>query len=209
MRKLRFIVFLCALANSPKVFSQMHRGVFQSTKVGATLISYTGPANSSFSEGSPGHGVEFSIDSGSGFLRYYYRARINQSLGSQRFVKNGSTFFTDYDYYSIEPEIGVDVYPVHRNERGLNIYLWGSGNLSYNYLDLKTVPSTIKVDPKSQALGYGFGGGIGFELIMVTTKNGRRIMVYSEMGFREGIAPIAGQTAFEVSGLTASLGFGF
>jgi hypothetical protein len=34
-------------------------------------------------------------------------------------------------------------------------------------------------------------------------------MIYSELGFREGIVPLAGQSAFEVSGLTASLGFGF
>jgi hypothetical protein len=209
MRKLTVVAFLLTGLSSLQVFAQIHRGVFQSTKVGATLTSYTGPANTSFSEGSPGHGMEFSIDSGSGFLRYYYRARVNASLGSQNFIKSGTKFFTDYDFYSIEPEIGVDVYPVHRNERGLNIYLWGSGNLSYNYLDLKTVPSTVKVDPKSQSLGYGFGGGIGFELIMHTTKSGKRIMIYSELGFREGIVPLAGQSAFEVSGLTASLGFGF
>jgi len=71
------------------------------------------------------------------------------------------------------------------------------------------VPSGVKVDPKSQALGYGFGGGIGFEFIMHTTKDGKRLMIYSEAGFRQGEAPIAGQTAFQVGGLTAAIGFGF
>lgn len=209
MRTLSAAVIFFALVIAPNAFAQRTRGAFRSTKIAGTITSYTGPAKSSFSEGSPGHGVEFSVDSGSGHFRYYYRARLNQSLGSQNFIRSGTTFFTDYDYYSIEPEIGFAIYPVQRGERGLNIYLWGSGNLSYNYLDLRTVPTGVKVDPKSQALGYGFGGGIGFEFIMRTTKDGKRLMIYSEAGFRQGEVPLAGQTAFQVGGLTAAVGFGF
>jgi len=209
MRMLFAAVFILSVAIAQDAFAQRTRGTFRSTKIAATITSYTGPANTSFAEGSPGHGIEFSVDSGSGHFRYYYRARINQSLGSQNFVKGTTVYFTDYDYYSIEPELGFALYPVQRGERGLNIYLWGAGNLSYNYLDLRTVPTGIKVDPKSQALGYGFGGGIGFEFIMHTTKDGKRLMVYSEAGFRQGEVPLAGQTAFQVGGLTAAIGFGF
>src|SRR5689334_12722701 len=137
MRQLVAAIFIISLIVTSDAFAQRSRGTFRSTKIGITITSYTGPANESFSEGSAGHGMEFSVDSGSGYLRYYYRARINQSLGSQNFIKNNTVFFTDYDYYSIEPEIGFALYPVQRGERGLNIYLWGSGNLSYNYLDLR------------------------------------------------------------------------
>lgn len=209
MRTLCAAIFVFAIVFAADAFAQRTRGAFRSTKIAGTITSYTGPKNSSFAEGSPGYGMEFSVDSGSGHFRYYYRARLNQSLGSQNFVKNGTVFFTDYDFYSIEPEIGFAVYPVQRAERGLNIYLWGAGNLSYNYLDLRTVPTGVKVDPKSQALGYGFGGGIGFEFIMHTTKDGKRLMIYSEAGFRQGEVPLAGQTAFQVGGLTAAVGFGF
>ena len=189
--------------------AQIHRGLFRSTKVGFTTTNYAGPAKNSFAEGSPSYGLELSIDGGNSYTRYFYRARVNESIGGQNFIKNGTTYFSNYEFYSVEPEIGGALYPVQRQEHGLNIYLWVVGNLSYNFLNLKSVPSTVNVDPKSQALGYGAGGGIGFELIFASTKGGNKLMVYSEVGFRDGTAGLAGQNSFEVSGLTASVGFGF
>lgn len=189
--------------------AQMRRGTFRSTKVGATTYNYTGANKTSFSSGSPGYGAELSVDAGSGFTRYFFKARFNQSSGSQNFLHSGTTYFSNYEFYSIEPEIGFALFPVQRMERGLNIYLWGVGNASYNYLELKSIPTTINVDPKGQALALGFGAGLGFEFVMRTTKDGKRLMLYSEIGFRQSQVTLAGVKNFEVGGMTASLGFGF
>ncbi len=185
------------------------RGVTGSTKIGATLMNFTGPEHTSFSEGSPAYGVEFSVDGGSGQLKYFYRARINSANGLQEFIKSSTTFTSEYEFFSVEPELGFTIYPVQRGDSGVNIYFWGTGNISYNYLEIKTIPSSVTIDPKSQALGYGFGGGIGLELVYDTSNDGKRLMIYSEVGFRQGTAPLAGQVDFEVGGLVASVGFGF
>lgn len=186
-----------------------NRGGFKSTKLGLTLSNYAGAINTSFAEGSPGYGIEVSVDSGSGYFRYFFKGRLNQSIGRQDFIKGTTVYNTEYEFISVEPEIGIALYPVQRQERGMNIYLWGTGNLSYNYLDLKTVPTTVSVDPKGQALGYGFGGGVGLELILGSSKGGSRYLVYTEVGFRQATAQLAGQREFDISGLNAAIGVGF
>lgn len=185
-------------------------GEFKAKKLGVTMQNYTGPAYTSFSDGSSGYGGEISTDAGGKHLRYFFRARFNRAQGRQDFKKSSTIYNSRYDFMSFEPELGISLYPVARNERGLNIYLWGSGHLSYNYLELMNIPSTVTgVDPKSQDFGSGYGGGVGLEFVIGGSKTAGKFMLYGELGFRENFAPLAGANSFEISGMTASLGFGF
>lgn len=187
------------------------RGGFDSTKIGLTQQIYTGPSKSSFADGSPAYGLELSVDSGTEYFRYFFKTRFNTSSGSQNFLKNTTTYFTKYDYMSFEAELGGAFYPIARQDKGLNIYLWGVGSISYNYLVLKNVPSTVNVDSKSQEFGTGYGGGLGFEYVIGRGK-GRsvgRYSIYSELGFRNTYASLAEQKDFQVSGMTIALGVGF
>ena len=197
------------LLQSSTVFALSRKGQFQSTKLGATQQNYTGNDHASFANGSPAYGVELSIDTGGNHLRYFFKARINHSFGSQNFTKGSTTFFSKYDYTAIEPELGVALYPVARDEKGLNIYVWGVASISYNYLSINTVPSTVAIESKGQEFGTGYGAGIGFEYILAALRTGQKIMVYSEVGFRDASAALAGLEVFEVSGMTVSLGLGF
>lgn len=184
-------------------------GEFQSTKVGYIQENFTGANGQSFSKGSPSYGVELSIDSGGSHLRYYFKTRITSSIGSQIFTKSGTSYFSKYDYTSIEPELGVSLFPVARKDKGLNIYFWGVGGISYNNLSIESAPSYLNIKPKAQEFGTGYGAGLGFELIALATRGGQKLLLYSEVGFRDYRAPLAGLKAFEVSGMTFSLGFGF
>ncbi len=208
------IAILLTLLFSIEAYSQSmrNRGGFKSTKIGATLSNYAGSINTSFAEGSPGYGVEVSVDNGSGYFRYFFRGRFNQSIGRQNFIKGTTVYNSEYEFFSVEPEIGLALYPVQRQEKGMNLYLWGSGSVSYNYLNLKDVPTTVSVDPKGQALGYGFGGGVGLELLLGggSSKGGsRHYLIYTEIGFRQATAQLAGQREFDISGMNASVGVGF
>ena len=204
------LVFVILILLSSKAHSAMKKaGEFQSTKVGYIQQNFTGAAGTSFSYGSPSYGIELSIDSGSNFLRYFFKTRITTSIGSQNFVKSGTTYFSKYDYTSIEPELGAAFFPVARNDRGLNIYFWGVGGVSYNNMSVESAPANLNIKPKAQEFGTGYGAGMGFELITLATRSGQKLLVYSEIGFRDYRTPLAGLGAFEVSGMTFSLGFGF
>ncbi|MGZ3692470.1 MAG: hypothetical protein ACXVAX_13260 [Pseudobdellovibrio sp.] len=208
-RILKCLLAILFLFYAEVSLAEMQRGTFKSTKIGLTSDNYTGADKLSFASGSPGYGAEISIDAGSSYYRYFFKARFSQSLGYQNFIANKVTYATNYNFVTVAPEIGVSLYPVQRKEHGLNIYLWGVGNVSYDYLELQKVPSTVKVDSKEQSWALGYGAGIGFELIMATTKDGKRLMLYSEVGFRESSVDLTGNSGFEVGGLTASVGFGF
>lgn len=198
------LIFGCNL-----VFAVTRKGEFQSTKVGFIQQNFTGADKQSFAKGSPSYGVELSIDSGGEYLRYFFKTRVTNSIGSQNFLNNGATFFSKYEYTSIEPEIGATFFPVARNDRGLNLYLWAVGGVSYNNLSIESVPTGSTIKPKAQEFGTGYGAGLGFELIALTTRGGKRLLLYTEVGFRDYRAPLAGLNAFEVSGMTFSAGFGF
>ena len=206
---LKFLLFIFILLPSLNVFALRKKGQFQSTKIGATQQNYTGSNSASFANGSPSYGVELSIDAGGNYLRYFFKTRINHSFGSQNFTKAGTTFFSKYDYTAIEPELGVAFYPIARDEKGLNIYVWGVANISYNYLAINSVPATVSMESKGQEFGTGYGAGIGFEYILVATRSGKKILLYSEVGFRDSSAALAGLSVFEISGMTVSLGLGF
>lgn len=203
-------VFITSFLLSVSAFAVMKRpGEFQSTKVGYIQQNFTGADGTSFSKGSPSYGIEISIDSGGSYLRHFFKTRITSSIGSQNFIKSGTSYFSKYDYTSIEPELGLAFFPVVRNDRGLNIYFWGVAGVSYNNLALESAPPSLNIKPKSQEFGTGYGAGMGFELIMLATRSGQKLMAYSEAGFRDYRTPLAGLSSFEVSGMTFSLGFGF
>jgi hypothetical protein len=207
---MHWLLLLIFLIQSSLVFgAPTRKGHFQSTKLGATQQNYTGNDRASFANGSPAYGVELSIDTGGNHLRYFFKARINNSIGSQNFTKGTTTFFSKYDYTAIEPELGLALYPVSRDEKGLNIYLWGVASISYNYLSINSVPANVAIESKGQEFGTGYGAGIGFEYILAALRTGKKIMVYSEVGFRDASAAMAGLEVFEVSGMTVSLGIGF
>ena len=128
--------------------------------------------------------------------------------GSQNFSNSGTVFNSKYKFSQFSPEIGVSLFPIPRKEKGVNIFLWGLGAISYNNLELKNLPTPTLLQTKEQAFGYGYGGGLGLEMIVATSRAGNRYLIYSELGFRAEQANLA-NTNFEISGMTYSLGFGF
>jgi hypothetical protein len=208
-------LFLMSFIIGSSAFAQTRMlsrsGEQKSKKFGLTFQNYTGPIYKSFTEGSPAYGFELSIDDGGKHFRYFFKARANHSQGRQNFRKNNIIYLSKYEFMNAEPEIGVSFFPVARSDRGLNIYLWGAGNISYNYLHLMNIPTTVNgVDPKSQQFGAGYGGGVGFDLLFSGgSRTSGKQMLYAEIGFRESFVAQAGYERFEISGLAAVFGFGF
>ena len=121
----------------------------------------------------------------------------------------------------MSPELGVSFYPVRRGDKGLNLYVWGAGIASYNYLEIDPISTTsgttttsvtrfTKLKNKDQGYGLGGGAGIGFEMMFGGGgRSGGRFLIYGEVGFREQSAQLASSTEFQLQSVSYSLGFGF
>lgn len=214
---LLFVILISASLSWGQSRFRAGGGTAKTTKIGVSYSNYTGPDNTSFSKGNSGFGLEASIDDGGKYLRYYFKAAGDYSNGSQAFIKNTTVYTSKYEYFAISPEIGLSLYPVARRDRGLNIYVFGFGQVSYNYLNIMNIPPTVTgVNAKSQEFGAGYGGGVGVELnwsggmgLSSVKDTAGRNVIYAELGFVNSYAPLAGQNRFELSRIKATLGYGF
>lgn len=191
-------------------------------KIGYVYDNYSGTTNKSFTEGQPGQGLEISIDNGGEYFRYFIKSRFIYSSGTQNFLDGAAIVKSNYTLLHLAPEIGASVYLVSRKNKGLNLYLWGSGMLSYSMLELSPISSTSSstgsttsvteysiLSKKDQGFGYGFGAGVGIEYIISITSQMRQKMIYADIGFREQNANLAKKDDFQINTLSFSLGFGF
>ena len=203
------LLIILSLSFPLTVEAQEGVNAFQATKIGLITQQYVGSRDKSFSEGGAGYGAELSVDKGNTFFRYFFKTRIMTSEGKQNFLNSGTEFLSPYKFIQFAPEVGISFYPTSRRNKGLNVYLWGIGTVSYNNLEISNLPSPTLLNSKDQSIGYGYGSGVGFEFILWTAKNSSYYMAYGEVGFRDERTNLANVNQFQVSGLTVSLGFGF
>lgn len=185
-------------------------------KFAVSTESYTGTKNKSFSGSNQAYGGEIGVDAGFNFLRYYAKLKVHSSSGKQNFLDNTVETRSNFSLLQIAPEIGLALYPVGRNERGLNLYFFGGGLFSMNLLELKPIsiaatnaPATTftKLQTKQQGYGYGFSGGIGFEIVFGNNKSSKK-MIYGETGVKQSTANLADRTDFEINSLFFTIGIG-
>ncbi len=210
-RNFILMVFLSTLASIGTAEPVAGNLQAQSAKFGMTQQSFIGLDNKSFAKGSPGYALELSTNSGGAYFRYLIKARFAYSEGKQNFSDTNNTIFNStYKYMALSPELGVTLYPVKRRDAGLNLYLWATGIVSYNYLDLGVIPTGSNLKSRDQGYGLGYSGGVGFELVVLPgRKAGGRYFIYGEAGFRDERIHVLSIDNFEVSGLTVCLGLGF
>lgn len=207
---MKWILFILLISNV--AFSQRSKksvGNFRSTKIGAIAQNFTGTANRSFSSGGMGYGAEIGVDGGGSYFRYFLKGRMIYAEGSQNFLNGTTAFSSRYKFAELAPELGLSIFPVVRRDDGMNLYLFILGCVSYNYLELGTIPTGSTQLAKDQSFGYGYGGGIGFEYLLRGERAGAKNLIYGEFGFRDERTTLVQTSNFEISGMTFSLGFGF
>ncbi len=185
-------------------------------KFAVTTESFTGAKNKSLTGGPQSYGGEIGVDAGFNILRYYAKLKVSSSSGSTTFLDNNVETRANFSLLQVNPELGLAFYPVGRNERGLNLYLFGGGSFSMNLLELKPLyivssgaaaTTFTKLQTRQQGYGYGFSGGIGFEIVFGNAKSSKK-MIYGEAGVKQTTADLADRTDFQLNSLFFTLGVG-
>ncbi len=185
-------------------------------KFAVSTESYTGAKNRSLSGSEQAYGGEIGVDAGFNILRYYAKLKMHSSSGTQNFLDNTVETRANFSLLQVAPEIGLALYPVGRNERGLNLYFFSGGMFSMNMLELKPLSivatnaaatTFTKLQTRQQGYGYGFTGGIGFEIVFGNNKSSKK-MLYGEAGIKQSTANLADRTDFQINSLFFALGVG-
>lgn len=226
----KLLVLLMVVIFSLPVFAQRRAGggAGSSSSVGGaknnvglakfalTTESFTGAKNKSLSGGPSSYGGEIGVDAGFTILRYYAKLKVSSASGTANFLDNAVETRANFSLLQVAPELGLAFYPIGRNERGLNIYLFGGGIFSMNLLELKpltnvstgaAVTTFTKLQTRQQGYGYGFSGGIGFEIVFGNAKSSKK-MIYGEAGVKQATANLADRSDFQLNSLFFTLGMG-
>lgn len=185
-------------------------------KFAVTTESFTGAKNKSLSGGPQAYGGEIGVDAGLNILRYYAKLKVSSSSGANNFLDNAVETRANFSLLQVNPELGLALYPIGRNDRGVNLYFFGAGSFSMNLLDLKPLyivssgaatTTFTKLQTRQQGFGYGFSGGIGFEIVFGNAKSSKK-MIYGEAGVKQTTANLADRTDFQLNSLFFTVGIG-
>ncbi len=215
-----FSFFILIIISNENAFAQSRGKKMKISKIGFIYETFSGDKNKSFAEGTASYGGELAVDDGGEYFRYFVKAKILYSAGQQNFLDNAIEIKSNYKLTQISPEFGLTFYPVARKNRGLNLYVWGLGILSYNLLDLSPISSTVngattsvttyvKLKSRDQGYSYGGGGGIGFEIILNSARRTNMFTIYGEAGFQQQIAQLANLTNYQLNSVQFTFGLGF
>jgi hypothetical protein len=216
-----FSIFIFVIFFNENTKAQSRGRKTKISKIGFVYQTFSGDKNKSFGESTAAsYGGELSLDDGGDHFRYFVKTKIMVAEGQQNFLDNTTEVKSNFKLTQISPEFGVMLYPVARKNSGLNLYVWGSGVLGYNLLDLSPISSTSgttvtsvttysKLKSRDQGYSYGGGAGIGFDIIFSLGRRSGSMTMYGEAGFKEQISELANVKNFQVNAAQFTFGVGF
>jgi len=206
-------VVACAITFSSLTLAQAYSppaSTFQSTKFNLFQEIYSGDDYKSLSQGRPGYGFEFSRDAGGSYFRSYMKGRFGNSAGRQKFKDGNSPVDADYSYNFAQGELGVLFYPISRADKGINLFIGAGGMMGLSSLALESTNSTsfTQLKAQQQAMSFGYMACLGIEMIFSSSAQ-QHYMAVLEAAYRQQHAGLAGQSSFDLGGLSISLGIGW
>lgn len=162
------VVFILLAANS--ALAQF--STFPKVRVGFMQSNYSGEEGKSFQDAGSGYGLEISAQRDGEYFAPNFRFRLNQLSGKQKFY-DGSSLTSEkhsFQYTQAQTEIGVQIFPLARNKKGINLYLYGGGAFSYNHIALGSNVTVTNIPKSDQTTSFGYTGALGVEWILGATE---------------------------------------
>lgn len=179
---------------------------FPRTQVAAESAQYSGEVNKSFGESSPGVGASITISTAAERLAFYLRGRGNFLSGSQTFLDGTQSITAKYQLTAIETEVGLQLFPLARKRKGLNLYLRGGGDVDYYSVTLEKGVTLTQLPRRDQGVGYGYTIGIGSELLFSAAGAATKFGFFIEVNLRTSSVSILKQNSFNTSAFIYSAG---
>lgn len=176
-------------------FSKIH--VFQTY--------YSGKDKETFSNETPGQGVEMSVTTMDERFNWIAKARLSTVAGAQDFTDGSATRELDFTYYQGSFEGGFIIYPLAKKKRAVNLYFGFTGIFSLNHIRLDDSSTTLTVlQPAYQATSFGYSGIVGMEWYV-----GDRWCISTEFVQRFETANLVKKSSFDLGGFSLAVGFGW
>lgn len=181
---------------------------FPTTNLHVTQHNYSGEKNKSFGASPVGYGVGIKILTQREYFVPFVGIDFGGHTGRQSFLDGATTVNSNYNYQYGSGEFGIYFFPIGRRERGINLYVNGSGVASYHSLSLKTSEVLTNISKAEQNFGTAYKGNVGFEWIMQNRGNRAKWTLYTEIGFKKETIKLLKQN-FSLDTLNYSVGLGW
>lgn len=181
---------------------------YKSSKIQLFQVNYSGEKNKSFADGGIGFGLEIQSDFGRSWGRVYGKTRGTLASGRQSFLDGASQVNCNYTFYQGQFELGLVLMPIPGREKGMNVFVSGAGTLGYNWLSLTSSTTLSQLKPSDSASSLGYVTGVGVEWTLGKAL-GKKHMLTGEINYRSDRTNLAGQSEFNLTGLSIHFGYGW
>lgn len=205
-QRLQFLI-ICVLLFICSVSEASNYGVYPRTRLGIHQSLYSGEKGKSFTETSVGYGAGVSVFLDGRHFIPFFGFNIGTMAGRQAFLDNSTEVTTSFNYYSAATEMGLQIFPIERRTKGLNVYFVGIGVVGYNFVALSKSATLTSIPYSDQSFSAGYAAGIGTEWIM-NNASPNKWALNAEVIFKKESATLFKQT-FDLSSMVFSVGLGW
>lgn len=178
------------------------------TRFGVVYSVFGGEKYKAITNDSIGYGGEVAILKGGwrmgslvGKVRGLYIA------GTEDFLDGTTEVRSSYTLFATEPCLGLQINLMPFYPPGFRVYLSGLGIMSYDHIRFASGTELTTLNKSDTAIGFGYEAGAGVEWVIKGQKSSW--LLFGEIQYRQVSAKLAGQNAFQLTGLQMVGGFGW
>jgi hypothetical protein len=194
-------LFLCCLSKAANV------GTYPRSRLNLHQNLFSGEKGKSFAETSVGYGAGGTVLLDGRHFIPFFGFKIGTMDGRQVFLDDTTEVTASFNYNFAATEIGLEIFPIERRSKGLNIYFIGVGVVGYHFVALSKSTTLSSIPHSDQSPSLGYGAGIGTEWIL-NNASPNKWALNAEVIFKKESTTLFKQK-FDLNSLTFLVGFGW
>lgn len=180
---------------------------YPSTMLHLTQHNYSGERHKSFGASAQGYSAGVTLMTQYEYFVPFIGINVGSQSGRQAFLDRTTSITSNYTYQYGGGEAGLLFFPLGRKDKGLNLYMKGSGIAGYQTINLKTNATLTTLPTSDQNFSTGYKGHFGLELIL-SKRAKARWTIYAEIGFKNETTQLLKQN-FNLDSLNYTMGLGW